>query len=195
MSFWQELASWKTPPISIISDPPRVGVKAPSRPPLELPADSKVIVRFLRHCGCPFAEKAYRDLANHPAIQSGEVTGIVVSHSSEEATNKWIEALQNDPKQPGSDAQNPAPVRVVVDEDRRSYAAWGLGVSSLWHVLSPATIASVVNLGRGEGIWNRPTESGSRWQTAGDFAVDSDGVVKWVHVYEGAGMWEMSMRG
>ena len=27
--------------------------------------------------------------------------------------------------------------------------------------------------------WNRPTESGSRWQTSGSFAVDRNGVVKW----------------
>lgn len=34
-------------------------------------------------------------------------------------------------------------------------------------------------LGKGEGIWNRPTESGSRWQTAGSWAVDGEGVVRW----------------
>lgn len=34
-------------------------------------------------------------------------------------------------------------------------------------------------LGKGEGIWNRPTESGSRWQTAGSWAVDKGGVVRW----------------
>lgn len=33
-------------------------------------------------------------------------------------------------------------------------------------------------LGR-EGIWNRPTESGSRWQESGAFAVDGKGVVRW----------------
>ena len=27
--------------------------------------------------------------------------------------------------------------------------------------------------------WNRPTESGSRWQTSGSFAVDRNGVVRW----------------
>lgn len=43
-------------------------------------------------------------------------------------------------------------------------------------------MASVVRLGRGEGIWNRPTSSGSRWQTAGSFAVDGQGTVRWSHV-------------
>ena len=45
---------------------------------------------------------------------------------------------------------------------------------------------SVYKLGKNEGIWNRPTESGSRWQTAGSFAVDDDGVVRWVQVARGA---------
>jgi len=69
-----------------------------------------------------------------------------------------------------------------VDDSRRTHAAWGLGTSSAWHVLNPLSMASVVRLGRGEGIWNRPTSSGSRWQTAGSFAVDGQGFVRWGHV-------------
>lgn len=34
-------------------------------------------------------------------------------------------------------------------------------------------------LGKSEGIWNRPTESGNRWQTSGSWAVDGMGVVRW----------------
>ena len=41
-------------------------------------------------------------------------------------------------------------------------------------------------LGRSEEIWNRPTESGSRWQTAGLFAVDGNGVVRYAHVAQAA---------
>jgi len=37
-------------------------------------------------------------------------------------------------------------------------------------------------LGKKEGIWNRPTESGSRWQTAGSFGVGGEGEVRWVRV-------------
>lgn len=33
------------------------------------------------------------------------------------------------------------------------------------------------SLGSKEGIWNRPTESGSRWQTSGAYGVDGEGVV------------------
>jgi hypothetical protein len=47
------------------------------------------------------------------------------------------------------------------------------------HVLSPASMMSVYRLGKERGIWNRPTESGSRWQSGGNFAVDGEGLVRW----------------
>ena len=34
-------------------------------------------------------------------------------------------------------------------------------------------------MGKSEGIWNRPTESGTRWQTSGSWAVDGSGIVRW----------------
>jgi hypothetical protein len=73
----------------------------------------------------------------------------------------------------------PDNARVVVDFDKKAYAKWGLGTSSAWHFLNPWALYSVYAVGKGEGIWNRPTESGSRWQTSGAWAVDTDGVVKW----------------
>ena len=77
-------------------------------------------------------------------------------------------------------------MQVIVDEERELYARWGLGISDWWHVLSPSGLWSVVTLARGEGIKNRPTESGSRWQTAGGFGVDGEGVVRWAWVAERA---------
>jgi len=68
---------------------------------------------------------------------------------------------------------------MIVDDERKLYAEWGLSVSSFWHVLNPWSMYEVVKLGRQEGVWNRPTESGTRWQSAGSFAVDGDGIVKW----------------
>lgn len=53
-------------------------------------------------------------------------------------------------------------------------------------MLSPGGLWSVWRLGRDEGIWNRPTESGSRWQRGGSWAVDGDGVVRWGGVSERA---------
>ncbi len=41
------------------------------------------------------------------------------------------------------------------------------------------SIPSVSKLAKEDGIKVRDTESGSRWQTAGNFAVDGEGLVRW----------------
>lgn len=71
---------------------------------------------------------------------------------------------------------------MVVDEERDVYAAWGLGLSSYWHAIGPFSIYNAVQLGKTEGIWNRTTESGTRWQMSGAFATDRKGVVRWASV-------------
>lgn len=53
-------------------------------------------------------------------------------------------------------------------------------------MLNPGSMWSVWKLGRQEGIWNRPPESGSRWQSAGTWAVDGEGIVRWGGVCERA---------
>ncbi len=122
----------------------------------------------------PVAEKVFRKLTTlssaHPELRC-----IAVSHSSPSATEAWIPLV-------GGAWE----VEVVVDEQRDLYAQWGLGVSSTWHVFNPQAMYATVALGRKEGIWNRPTESGTRWQTGGAFAVGMDGVVRWAHVSSGA---------
>jgi len=45
---------------------------------------------------------------------------------------------------------------------------------------------SVYKLGKEEGTWNRPTESGSRWQVSGSFGIDGEGVVRWGQASESA---------
>lgn len=77
-------------------------------------------------------------------------------------------------------------VEMIVDPDRHVYGAYGLGLSSFWHTLNPWSMASVLKLGRSEHIWNRPTESGSRWQTAGLFAANEKGVLEYAHVAQAA---------
>lgn len=66
-----------------------------------------------------------RTLANRYA---GQLTCIAVSHSSLPATQKWLDLLGG--------AWN---VQIVIDEDRAVYAAWGLGLGSVWYVLNPGT--------------------------------------------------------
>lgn len=66
-----------------------------------------------------------------------------------------------------------------MDDKLEVYAQWGLGSATYWHVLNPWSLYEVARLRGEEGIVNRPTESGSRWQRSGFFAVDGTGVVRW----------------
>ncbi|KAF1980773.1 hypothetical protein K402DRAFT_468028 [Aulographum hederae CBS 113979] len=165
----QEAKSWAFPTNLPTSPVPRIGQAAPPTEGLGIPSSEgrPAIVTFLRHCGCPFAEKTFLYLrataASNPTIRC-----IAISHSSSSATDKWLEALGGRQS-----------VEVIIDENRELFAQWGLGISSFWHVLSPWGLWDVYKLGKGEGIWNRPTESGTRWQTAGSFACDGEGIVRW----------------
>jgi AhpC/TSA antioxidant enzyme len=68
---------------------------------------------------------------------------------------------------------------VVIDEEREIYAAWGLGVSTTWHLLNPWTQVAVQRLGKQEGIWGREVDpSGNRWQVGGSWAMDTMGTVR-----------------
>jgi hypothetical protein len=116
-----------------------------------------------------------------------------VSHSSEQATKKWVDMLGG-----------AWGVRVVIDEDRALYAAWGLGLGSMWYLFNPTTqvqgwkekgwlgdkVAGAIQRGKGiqeklsvpgdEGQDEGPTTvMGNKWQEAGAFAVDGTGTVVW----------------
>lgn len=118
-------------------------------------------------CGTTVAEKTYNALRT-TAAHTPNVRFVAVSHSDQGATERWLEAVG------GAEA-----VEILVDAERTVFAQWGLGVSSFGHFLSPAGLWAAYRLGKDEGIWNRPTESGNRWQTSGSFAVDREGIVKW----------------
>lgn len=166
----QEWESFKTPPVKEVSAAPKVGDKAPAHPNLTLPADKPTIIVFLRHCGCPFAEKLFKTLTTGSSIHK-EIHFIAVSHSNAEATERWV-------IQVGGNWE----VEMVIDTERDLYAQWGLGMSTTWGVLNPLALYRTFQLGKQESIWNRATESGTRWQTGGAFALDKDGTVKWAHV-------------
>ncbi|KAF2719308.1 hypothetical protein K431DRAFT_286894 [Polychaeton citri CBS 116435] len=173
MTFQQEFASWWAPKNETSAEAPRIGSKAPESPSNKISyRDNKPkLLTFLRHCGCPFAEKTYLNF-REAAKNHKDIDFIAVSHSDENSTNGWLKSLP----QAGSEPEN---LRMIVDADRTLYGAWGLGASGWAHVLNPTSLYSVWRLGKEENIWNRPTESGSRWQTSGNFAVDGEGVVKW----------------
>ncbi|RQM08180.1 hypothetical protein DH86_00000625, partial [Scytalidium sp. 3C] len=172
----QELDSWKTPTALHVAPVPEIGSLAPLSSKLTLPNPNgkPTIVTFLRHCGCPFAEKTFRQFRDL-AGKYQDVNFVAVSHSSQESTDNWVIVIGGE-----------WDIHVIVDTERELYAQWGLGVSSTWHVINPWTLVSTFTLGKKEGIWNRGTESGTRWQTAGSFAVDNEGVVKWARVASSA---------
>ena len=120
------------------------------------------------------AEKTFLSLRKIAEARS-DVHCIAVSHSDESATDKWLKAIGG--------AGN---VEVIVDHERKLYGQYGLGVSSAWHVLNPWSMSDVFKLAREQQIKNRPTESGTRWQTAGTFALDATGEVKYVQVAQQA---------
>jgi hypothetical protein len=121
---------------------------------------------------CEVAEATFLAMrtaaAEHPNINF-----IAISHSDQSSTEKWLKAIGG----PG-DATSGA-VTVIIDAEREIYAKWGLGVVPWSHVLSLSGILRVWKIGKEQGIWNRPTESGSRWQCSGHWAVDREGIVRW----------------
>jgi hypothetical protein len=121
MTFQQEFQSWRSPPSIEISTPPAPGSPAPSTALLSFPytAHKPVIVTFLRHCGCPFSEKTFRDLRTS-ASSSPDIVHIAVSHSNRQHTDKWL-----------SEVGGAGDVTVLIDDERTTYARWGLGPSSL----------------------------------------------------------------
>ncbi|KAF9879468.1 hypothetical protein CkaCkLH20_03011 [Colletotrichum karsti] len=126
------VAPWFSPPPPPVpvAEPPKIGDLAPldRDRKLEFGRGKPVLVVFLRCVGCAFAQKTFlalRTLANRHA---NNLTCIAVSHSSPAATQKWIDLLGG--------AWN---VQVVIDEDRAIYAAWGLGLGSVWYVFNPTS--------------------------------------------------------
>ncbi|EWC48364.1 hypothetical protein DRE_02133 [Drechslerella stenobrocha 248] len=148
--------------------------ESPQLPQLQNLDGRPAMVTFLRHCGCPFAEKAFqtfRSLSDaHP-----DVHFLAISHSTQQDTEDWLISTGGT-----------GDVDITVDPNRTLYATWGLGFSSFWANMGPVTMWKAIKLGQEELIYNRPTKSGYRWQTAGSFAVDADGTVRWAHVSTGA---------
>lgn len=141
----------------------------PGEPARELPvvleSGRPAIVAFLRHTGCPFAERTMQMLREQ-AASSPAVQWLAISHAPNAETARWCDAVG------GAGA-----VVVASDPSRRAYAAWGLDRTSLGHFMGRSSLAAVSSLAR-QGIRNRHP-AGTRWQSAGTFALDGGGIVRW----------------
>ncbi len=152
------------PPALDVRPAPAVG--EPARPlPVELEPGRPAAIAFLRHAGCPFAERTVQ-LLRDAAIASPEVRWLAISHATAADTERWTEAIG------GSGA-----VTVLSDPSRSCYAAWGLDRTPLGHFMGRRSLEAAVGLAR-DGIRNRHP-SGSRWQSAGTFALDRELLVRW----------------
>lgn len=118
MTFQQELNSWFSPKNPTTSEPPKPGDPAPTTPNLPLDPNKKSILAFLRHCGCPFAEKTFLRLREAAKTHS-DIAFIAVSHSDQASTDKWLKSLP----QYGTEPSN---LSIVVDAEKEVYAKWGL---------------------------------------------------------------------
>ncbi|KAF3765171.1 hypothetical protein M406DRAFT_260138 [Cryphonectria parasitica EP155] len=178
------------PPVPVAAEPPRVGDVAPADQDgkLVVGRGRKVVVVFLRCVGCAFAQNTFlslRELSNK--LSNSNITCIAISHASPAATKKWLDLIGG-----------PWKVQVLIDEDRAIYAAWGLGVSTVWYYFNPATQAAAwrekgwlgakvaASVGRraaanltGEDGGDGVPGMGNKWQQGGAFAVDERGVVVW----------------
>lgn len=159
-------------PVSV-QPAPVVGSNAPDTVEIPLERERPQVIAFLRHVGCPFAEVTLQQLRQY-SLSHPSIDFVAVSHASEQPTTSWCQACGGTGR-----------VRFVYDEGRTLYAAWGLGLTSAGHFLGRHSLSGVLSLAR-QGIRNRHP-SGTRWQTAGTFAVDGQGIVRWRHVPEHAG--------
>jgi hypothetical protein len=144
--------------------PPRLGERARDLP-VALERGRPAIVAFLRHTGCPFAELTMQMLRS-AAEDAPDVQWIAISHATDEETGRWCRAVGG-----------AASVAVASDPSRLAYARWGLGRTSLGHFMGRSSLAAVADLAR-RGIRNRHPD-GTRWQSAGTFALDAEGIVRW----------------
>jgi hypothetical protein len=132
------------------------------------------VIAFMRHVGCPFAEATARDL-REAAERDPSIEWVAVTHSSPAVTLRWCARVG------GCDG-----LRLVEDESRALYAAWGLGRTGARHFVGWRPLRQVLRLASGPGIRNSRSD-GTRWQTAGTFGLGADGTVRWRHVPRHAG--------
>lgn len=168
-----DLRTFLRPAPVAVQAAPAVGNTAPDTITLPSTQNRPYVIAFLRHTGCPFAEATLQELRAQ-SLMYPTIEWIAVSHAAEYPTSIWCKAC-------GGSGQ----VHFLSDEKRTLYAAWGLGLTTASHFLGRRSLAGVVHLAR-QGIRNRHP-SGTRWQMAGTFAVDAQGVVRWRHLPEHAG--------
>jgi hypothetical protein len=93
--------------------PLKIGDTAPILP-LKLESDKPAAVAFIRHIGCPFAEKTFRDLRAFSETNGGDdYQYLVISHGKDEDTRDWIQEIGGAGR-----------IKVISDPDFEIYGEW-----------------------------------------------------------------------
>jgi hypothetical protein len=91
-----------------------IGDCAPELSNIEFSSNS-ILVVFLRHVGCPFAENMIKQVRNWSAVNS-DTEIVVVSHGDEKSTHQWLASIGG----LGSS-------KLIIDVKREIYGNWGIG--------------------------------------------------------------------
>ncbi|KAH7632222.1 hypothetical protein B0T09DRAFT_337398 [Sordaria sp. MPI-SDFR-AT-0083] len=170
-----------------VAPAPQVGGRAPQSEQIRFPSAKPTVILFLRHCGCPFAEKAFRILTalsvSHPNLHFLAWEADVIVDESRALYAQW---------------------GLGTTSTWYAYKPWALwntyklGVAEgIWGRKEKPRAASVGSNssddhsgdGKGMSVHERTGgtySSGSVWQMGGAFAVDRMGFVRWVGVPQDA---------
>ncbi|THY30046.1 hypothetical protein D6D01_03361 [Aureobasidium pullulans] len=156
---------------------PEIGEQAPAKVgsvDLKSGGGRPTLVAFVRHCGCPFAEKEVQ-LLGAESRKNEKLHVVIVQHSDEATTQQWFVDIGGKKAFPDSQRYT-----LVADPERKAYAAWGVGSLGWAGMVNGGVMEALKSLKESDGIDLRPTGVGSyRWQNSGGFAVDSAGKVRW----------------
>ncbi|CAD6899823.1 unnamed protein product [Tilletia controversa] len=143
---------------------PSEGSQAPALDGVEF--SKPTLVAFVRHCGCPFAQKEIILLGRAYKNSGDKLQIVIVQHAAQESIDDGEKHLPQ--------------VKIIADPEHKVYASWGVGSLSVLGLWWPPALFNLAVLAYKEGIVNTPTRQGSwRYQNSGGFAVDQQGVVRW----------------
>lgn len=161
---------------------PKVGERAPEIEGINY-TSSPHIIAFVRHCGCPFAEKEVRQLGEI-SKKYESVRIVIIAHSDENVVQDWFTRIG----EPHFDTQALESKRITVKSDPNYtlYNLFGIGQLGWTQLFTKQTFGLLKSLAS-EGIKNTQTGKGSnRWLNSGGFAIDHGGNVQWAKVAEEA---------
>ena|SRR5271170_4548369 len=92
-------------------EPLKIGDTAP--PLSKLSFDKPAFVAFLRHIGCPFAEKTFQDLRTFADKYGDAYQYIAITHGTQTDTDDWIQEVGGAGR-----------IQVISDPDRQVYGQW-----------------------------------------------------------------------